>query len=141
MRIDDTVKLVITTTENKMTYDQKINYVRDQGWIIDRQGKEFITFKGLLWLAHQDGLVSITSHPVKENWEERYFIFRAVVKGKKLIHNQLTDVTFEDEGDACPQNTGRMIHPHLRRMASTRAMVRALRIYTGCGLTAYEEIM
>ncbi len=118
----------------------QLQYCKENNWIISRQGREFITFKGLLWMAHQQGLTSLISTPIKEDYEKAFFVFRAVAKGTKIINNQHEDVHFEDEGDAGMKNVGKMIIPHVRRMASTRAMVRVLRIYTGCGLTSIEEL-
>lgn len=119
---------------------EQLDYCRKNRWIINRQGTEFITFKGLLWMAHQMGLTSLISTPVREDYETFFFVFRAEAKGIREVAGQTIEVSFADEGDASMKNVGKMILPHLRRMASTRAMVRALRIYTGCGLTAFEEL-
>jgi len=119
---------------------EQLKYCRENKWIINRQGSEFITFKGLLWMAHQQGLTSLISTPVREDYETFFFVFRAEAKGIKKIGDKFVEVSFADEGDASMKNVGKMILPHMRRMASTRAMVRALRIYTGCGMTAFEEL-
>ena len=124
----------------KLQHEVQMDYCRREGWIMNRQGKEFMTFKGLLWMAHQQGLTSIISTPVHEDYENAFFAFRAEARGFKEINGEMREVVFADEGDATLKNVGKMIHPHLRRMASTRAMVRALRIYTGVGMTAFEEL-
>jgi hypothetical protein len=118
----------------------QLEYLKKENWIINRKGKEFITYAGLLWLAHQDGLISVESVPVHEDYEKFFFCFRATVTGEKIINGSKVLCTFTDEGDASTKNVGKMITPHLRRMASTRAIVRALRLYTGCGITASEEL-
>ena len=59
-------------------------------------------------------------------------IFKATVTGERGTYNAF--------GDASPRNVGKMIAPHLIRMAETRAIARALRLYTGCGYTALEEL-
>ena len=74
-----------------------------------------------------------------EDYEKGRFCFRATVKGTKNINGESVTVTFTDEGDASPKNTSKMIQSHVRRMASTRAIVRALRLYTGVGMTSFEE--
>jgi len=38
------------------------------------------------------------------------------------------------------KNVGKMIWPHLLRMAETRAICRALRFATGISMTALEEL-
>ncbi len=120
--------------------EEHIQYIRKSGWLINRQGKEFITFKGLLWLAHQMGLTSIICEPVREDYDTFFFVFRAEAKGIREINGEITQVHFANEGDASMKNVGKMILPHLRRMAETRAMVRVLRCFTGCGITAFEEL-
>ena len=47
---------------------------------------------------------------------------------------------FSDVGDATPQNCHPRVAKHLLRMASTRAIARALRSMTNVGMTALEEI-
>ena len=113
---------------------------RKNNWIVNRQGKEFITYAGLLFIAHQTGLISVESQPVHEDFEKGRFCFSATVKGIKQINGESVICTFTDEGDASLKNTTKMIHPHVRRMASTRAIVRALRLYTGVGMTSFEEL-
>jgi hypothetical protein len=117
-----------------------IDYMRKNKWIIEKQGREFVKFGGLLWLAHQMGLTSIVATPVIEDYEKFFFAFEATAKGVRMINDKEQIITFTDQGDASPKNVGKMIHPHLRRMASTRAMARALRLFTGCGITAFEEV-
>ena len=113
---------------------------RKNNWIINRQGKEFITYAGLLFIAHQTGLTSVESQPVYEDYENGRFCFSATVRGIKILNQKPVEVYFTDQGDASLNNTGKMIQPHVRRMASTRAIVRALRLYTGVGLASFEEL-
>ncbi len=122
--------------------DRKKQYevCRKNNWIVSRQGKEFITYAGLLFLAHQKGLTSVVSECVHEDYDTGRFCFKATVKGYTQVAGQQVEMVFEDQGDASLKNTTKMIHPHVRRMASTRAIVRALRLYTGVGMTAFEEL-
>jgi hypothetical protein len=48
--------------------------------------------------------------------------------------------TFTDVGDANPENCNSRIAKHLLRMASTRAIARALRSFTNIGMTCLEEL-
>jgi hypothetical protein len=106
-----------------------------QEYVVNLSGKEYIQYPGLLLLAHEKGLVSIVSECLQEPTEQNggMAVFRATVVG-------LDNRRFVDEGDASPKSVNRMIIPHVRRMASTRAKARALRDFTGCGMTALEEI-
>jgi hypothetical protein len=47
---------------------------------------------------------------------------------------------YSDVGDANPQNCNSRVSKHLLRMASTRAIGRALRSFTNIGMTCLEEL-
>src|SRR4028119_657419 len=102
--------------------------------MIERQGKRFVLYAGLLEEAHNRGLRSIETEllqvPAAENGDVA--IVRAVVR--------MEEGKFSGIGDAGPQNVGRMIAPHLIRMAETRAKARALRDAINVGVTAFEEL-
>src|SRR3712207_7608708 len=78
----------------------------------------FRSYAGLLEEAHSRGLRSIETEllqvPSAENGDVA--IVRAVVR--------MEEGKFSGIGDAGPQNVGRMIAPHLIRMAETRAKAR-----------------
>ncbi|MDP8901690.1 MAG: hypothetical protein M3N33_11240 [Actinomycetota bacterium] len=103
-------------------------------YMIERQGKRFVLYAGLLEEAHSRGLRSIETEllqvPSAENGDVA--IVRAMVR--------MEEGKFSGIGDAGPQNVGRMIAPHLIRMAETRAKARALRDAINVGVTAFEEL-
>jgi hypothetical protein len=107
--------------------------VREE-YMIERQGKRFVLYAGLLEEAHSRGLRSIETEllqvPAGENGEVA--IVRAVVRTE--------DGKFTGIGDASPQNVNRTIAPHVIRMAETRAKARALRDAINVGVTAFEEL-
>jgi hypothetical protein len=107
--------------------------VREE-YMIERQGKRFVLYAGLLEEAHSRGLRSIETEllqvPQAENGDVA--IVKAVVR--------MEEGKFSGIGDAGPQNVGRMIAPHLIRMAETRAKARALRDAINVGVTAFEEL-
>lgn len=104
-------------------------------FIVNLQGKDFVTYNGLVDLAHQMKLKSITTEiiqfPTTEN--NNQCIVKAVVTTED-------EKMFEGYGDADPSNVNRMIAKHLIRMAETRAKARALRDLTNVGMTAFEEL-
>ncbi|MCQ4925303.1 hypothetical protein NE686_19520 [Tissierella carlieri] len=106
----------------------------DERFIVDLKGKQFVTYEGLLDLAHQKGLISIEVDllQIPTNDNEMIAIAKATAKTEKEI--------FIDIGDAGPNSTNSMIRPHIIRMASTRAKARALRDLTNVGMTAIEEL-
>ncbi len=103
-------------------------------YMIERQGKRFVLYAGLLEEAHSRGLRSIETDllqiPGKENGEVA--IVRAVVRTEEGKYTGI--------GDASPENVNRAIAPHLIRMAETRAKARALRDAINVGVTAFEEL-
>ncbi len=103
-------------------------------YMIERQGKRFVLYAGLLEEAHNRGLRSIETElvqvPSKENGEVA--IVKAVIRTE--------EGKFGGIGDASPQNVNRAIAPHLIRMAETRAKARALRDAINVGVTAFEEL-
>jgi len=105
-----------------------------QEYIIERGGRSFVLYAGLLEEAHSRGLRSIETEllqiPDSENGEVA--IVRAVVRTE--------DGKFTGIGDASPGNVNRTIIPHLIRMAETRAKARALRDAINVGVTAFEEL-
>lgn len=106
----------------------------NEKFIINLQGKSFVTYEGLLDLAHQMGLltleVDLLEFPNEEN--NMTAIARAVATTEKG--------RFSDIGDASPGSVNNMLKPHIIRMASTRAKARALRDLTNVGMTAVEEL-
>ena len=103
-------------------------------FIIERQGKQYVLYAGLLDLAHQQGLSAIHTKILQLPSEENGHIticFAEVVTGTG---------TFTGIGDASPTNVPKHIAPHAIRMAETRAKARALRDATNIGVAAIEEL-
>lgn len=102
--------------------------------MIERGGRRFVLYAGLLEEAHARGLRSIETEllqvPSAENGEVA--IARAVIRTE--------EGKFSGIGDASPGNVSRAIAPHIIRMAETRAKARALRDAINVGVTALEEL-
>lgn len=111
----------------------KIVIAKDQ--IVNRQGKDFVLYAGLLDAAHRNGLSSISTSV--------YEAPRAENKWTAIC--QATVVfpwgSYSGIGDAHAENVGRMIQPHIIRMAETRAKARALRDALNVGMAAVEELV
>ncbi len=103
-------------------------------YMIERQGKRFVLYAGLLEEAHSRGLRSIETDllQVPDAGNGEVAIVRAVVRTE--------DGKFTGIGDASPENVNRTIAPHVIRMAETRAKARALRDAINVGVTAFEEL-
>ena len=107
----------------------------DERFITTIENKDFVLYAGLLDLAHQKGILKIDVEPLQLPSAENghMAICRAIVVSK-------SGEVFSDVGDATPQNCHPRVAKHLLRMASTRAIARALRSMTNVGMTALEEI-
>lgn len=108
----------------------------DQRFTVKIHGKDFVTYHGLLDMAHTKGLRSITTEliqiPVEDNGHT------AIVKATAVMNDERV---FSDYGDASPSSVGEVqLVPHLIRMASTRAKARALRDAVNVGLCSIEEL-
>ena len=100
------------------------------GTVANISGNDFPQFKGLLSLAHQHGIVSMHSDLV--SFADNQAVIKAVAIGSRG--------TFEAYGDASPDNVPRGAHHEVIRRAETRAYSRALRLYTGIGECAADEL-
>lgn len=107
-------------------------------------GGETINADGLIALAHIKGMwkldVNITQYPCADN--NNVCICKATVGGYDYdpITKEIIKVEYSDIGDASPANCSRNVAPHFIRMASTRAIGRALRKYTNLDMVCTEEL-
>lgn len=110
----------------------------DKKHIINLQGRDFVTYEGLLNLAHEMGLQEIRTNLVQipgPTTDHTAICTAEVVLVKDgQIH------TYTGIGDASPRNVSRNVALHLLRMAETRAKARALRDAVNVGMCAVEEL-
>jgi hypothetical protein len=113
----------------------------NEAFYIERQGKKYVLYAGLLEEAHERDLYSIDTILLQVPHESngQVAIVRALVTMDSGL-NPEDRRKFTGIGDASPDNVGRNIAPHIIRMAETRAKARALRDAINIGVTAYEEM-
>lgn len=102
--------------------------------LVERQGRTFVLYAGLLNEAHEQGLSSIRTHLLQipsQNNGETAICFAEVTTSRGI---------FTGVGDANPDNVGRVMVPHIIRLAETRAKARALRDAVNIGMAALEEL-
>ena len=120
-----------------------VDYERLKKWVIQRDGKDFILYVGLLDLLHQEskGDFTITTKleqaPTAENGQTA--IVSAIAHMGRAGGSSV-DRMASGIGDANPGNVNRMMAAHTIRMAETRAKARALRDLLNIGLVASEEL-
>jgi hypothetical protein len=107
----------------------------NERFIIKIENKDFVQYAGLLDLGHQKGISQIEVDPIQLPTAENgnFAVCKATVVSK-------TGESFIDIGDANPGNCSSKVSKHLLRLASTRAIARALRSFTNIGMTCLEEL-
>jgi hypothetical protein len=116
----------------------------DKKFVITQQGKDYVTYPGLVDALHQLSLgffsvdTRIEQLPTGENGQQA--VCSACVRvydpdNPDVIRRSVTGL-----GDASPANVSRMMANALIRMAETRAKARALRDLLNVGMVAYEEL-
>jgi hypothetical protein len=104
-------------------------------FLIERQGKQFVLYAGLLDLAHRTGLQSITTELVQVPSSANGY--EAIVKAVVTMSDGRS---FTGYGDAAPSNVNALVKHCLLRMAETRAKARALRDAVNIGVASLEEV-
>ena len=103
----------------------------EKRFIVNLQGKEFITFEGLLAEFHKNGGTQIRTEETMSSTVDSPR-FKAIAKGE--------NGEFMGHGDADESNVNKLIARHKYRMAETRAICRALRLYNNIGMCSKEEL-
>lgn len=106
----------------------------DGKFLINRHGKDFVLYAGLLDQAHKEGLKSINTAVVQVPAPDNGML--AICKAEVITERGI----YTGIGDASPDNVNRMVANALVRMAETRAKARALRDAINVGMTAEEEL-
>lgn len=107
-------------------------------YIVNVQGKDFITFPGLLREAHALGLKEIKTELISSPSD----LSNPVVKATVILveDNAVMSKVFSGYGDANVNNVAKKVSGALLRMAETRAIARALRFACNIDMAALEEL-
>jgi hypothetical protein len=123
----------MSSTARRKKKRMQDSYWIDEQFTINRQGKTYVLYAGLLDCAHRNGLAGIhtelVQEPTEENSNTSIVFARVEMDAPDRMNPQGGSITktFCAIGDASPDNVGRNIVPHIIRMAETRAKARALR--------------
>ncbi len=115
-------------------------------FLVERQGKQFVLYAGLLDLAHEKGLLGIKTQliqtPSEDNGQTAICYAEVTLVDRAALGSEEDDIqkVFTGIGDASPSNVAPMMKQHIIRMAETRAKARALRDATNIGVAALEEL-
>jgi DNA-directed RNA polymerase subunit RPC12/RpoP len=109
----------------------------DPKFVIERFGKPFVLFAGLLDLAHERGLLGIKTAVILDASDPKEQFWVVYARGQfKGEDGEVRE--FTGYGDASPASS-QMKGAYLRH-AETRAVARMLRMATNVGMTAFEEL-
>lgn len=99
-------------------------------YLVKISGKPFVTYAGLLAMAHARGLerLSVT------------WTYNDATLSLATAQAVFPFGSFEECGDASPDNVTKKVSPHFRRMALTRAKARVLRDALGIDVVSLEEL-
>jgi len=100
-------------------------------WVKQIHGRDFITYEGLLALAHEQGLKELGAYFVEVTEEKAVASAWAVFADGR---------EFWEAADATPNNVNAMVKAHFPRVALTRAKARVLRDALNIGMVAVEEL-
>ncbi len=106
--------------------------------IIERQGKSFALYAGLLDEAHKQGLVGITTALLQFPSEENKWT--TICQATITMERDGKQNVFQGIGDASPGNVGKMVAGATIRMAETRSKARALRDACNLDISAVDDL-
>ena len=116
----------------------------DPRFMIDRNGKQFVVYAGLLDEAHAQGLAEITTAivqvPTPENQQVAIVQAIATMEYWDDRTESYRKRNFYGIGDASPNNVAKPMATCLIRFAETRAKARALRDAINIGVASLEEM-
>lgn len=107
-------------------------------FLVERQGKQFVLYAGLLALGHEQGLMSIRTHLIQIPSETNNRV--AICSATVVLEKDGVAREFHGIGDAAPNNVAPAMANCTIRLAETRAKARALRDAVNVGLASLEEL-
>ena len=107
-------------------------------FIVERQGRAFVMYAGLLNLAHENGLRSIRTDLIQAPTGDNGYV--AICAATVVLEKAGIEHIYTGIGDAAENNVGPAMRASLIRMAETRAKARALRDAVNVGVSAFEEL-
>lgn len=103
----------------------------DPRFLVTLDGKDFVTYQGLLAMAHQRGLIEL-----KAEWTYNDAELSLAHAVARFANGQ----RFEESGDSSKENVGEKVILHWRRISLVRAKARCLRDALALNLVAVEEL-
>jgi hypothetical protein len=106
-------------------------------FVVERHGRSFVLYAGLLNMAHESGLTGINTQLIQAPNEQNGHT--AICSATVNVAVDGTEKCFTGIGDASPSNVPPAMQTSVIRMAETRAKARALRDAVNVGMASIEE--
>ena len=129
--VEETVEPVSRVVEAEVVPSKAPAMTVPVQFVSSIKGKPFVQFAGLLTVATQQGLLSLTERVTHVTDTYVMAEARAEFEDGRV---------FIGVGDSSPENVGKEVKPHWRRLAGTRAMARCLRHALNIHMVAVEEL-
>jgi hypothetical protein len=100
-------------------------------FLVELHGKQFVTYGGLLAMAHEKGLVKLAA---------RFISVDAKLALAEATAEFKDGRTFQECADSTPENVNARIRPHFPRLALTRAKARTLRDALNLSMVCVDEL-
>lgn len=113
--------------------------IEKQG-MVTLNGKDYPTYGYVLNLAHEQGLIGISTELVRLEIDKEKGSLLCISKATVTMEKDGITKIFQGYGDVTDRNVNKMILPHYVRMAETRAKGRALRDAVNIGQALIEEL-
>lgn len=133
-----------------MTYITKWGEIPSE-YLVSKEGTEFVKFGGLLWLAQQQGVYKCKTRDISTSPDEIVFECEGyLIPNRKYLEEMNIDpdsplmsmfsIPVITHGTTNASNTSSLMGKFRYVLAETRAIVRNLRIVTGCSLCGEDEL-
>ena len=106
-------------------------------FVVERHGKSFVLYAGLLNMAHESGLTGIQTQLIQSPTDQNGNT--AICSATVTLASDGHERCFTGIGDASPSNVPPAMQTSVIRMAETRAKARALRDAVNVGMASIEE--
>ena len=106
-------------------------------FVVERHGRTFVLYAGLLNMAHESGLTAIETQLIQAPTDQNGGV--AICSAAVTLTTSSGNKRFTGIGDASASSVSPAMQTSLIRMAETRAKARALRDAVNVGMASVEE--
>ena len=137
LHIHESAKKLMHRTKTKeekieLKKDKDLLMLEEYGHVYTVKGQTTVNLQGFLALAHKYKIESAHTEIIEHDRENKFCLVKCIVKGSRG--------TYTGYGDCSPETTKKYMEGAYIRIAETRSIVRALKLFCGIGLTGSDEL-